>query len=100
MSDPLQVGTTPRFTALFAVNGTATNPTVVKFKYRTPAGVETELVYDTDVEVVRASTGNYYVELNLNVAGTWLVRWVSTGAVAAANEYPVRVEPSRFADPT
>jgi len=97
--DVYDIGDMPRFSAAFAVAGVATNPGAVKFKWRTPAGVETTYVYATDPEVVRASTGNYYVDLLLDEPGTWTIRWVSAGTCTSADEVRVRVETSAFTTP-
>jgi hypothetical protein len=76
-----------------------TDPTTIKFKYITPAGTETTLVYGTDAALVRSGTGVYYVDLLLDTAGTWMLRWVGTGAATAADEFSVRVEQTAFASP-
>lgn len=61
--------------------GTLTDPSGLTFTYRTPAGVETSLVYGTDAEVVKSSAGTYYVNLSLTASGRWAYKWVATGTV-------------------
>ena len=50
------------------------DPDVVTFTVTTPAGVSTDYVYDTDPEVFRAGTGDYYMEINLTAAASWYYR--------------------------
>lgn len=77
-----QVGDLARISAEFRnLAGTLTDPTTVSFKYRTPAGVETTFVYGTDPEVARASTGSYFVDLDLTEIGRWAYMWTATGTV-------------------
>lgn len=66
--------------------GIATDPAAITFTYTDPSGNATPLVYGVDAEVVRASTGIYYVDITTDEEGTWFWRWVSTGSGAAANE--------------
>jgi hypothetical protein len=66
--------------------GTATDPGTVTFTYTDPSGTATTLTYVTDAEVVKSSTGVYYVDVTANLEGTWFWRWVSTVSGAAADE--------------
>ena len=66
--------------------GTATDPTTLTFKIVTPAGVTTTYVYGTDAELVKASTGNYYVDYTTPTYGRFPYRWVATGNVTQATE--------------
>lgn len=53
-----------------------TDPTVsITFKLRSPCGVETSLVYMTDAEVQKDSTGNYSADIRPTEGGRWLYRW-------------------------
>jgi len=76
--------------------GTAVDPTAVNFMYRNPTGVIVVLVYGTDAAVVKSATGIYYVDVNANSAGTWWVRYESTGTGQAADEESFDVMPSEF----
>jgi hypothetical protein len=98
-TETYDLGDMPRFSAAFAVAGVATDPGVVKFKWLIPDGTESEYVFGADAEVVRAGAGNYYVDLILNVAGTWTLRWVSAGTCTSAEEFRLRVEASAFEQP-
>ena len=86
-----------RCSASFADSaGTATNPSAVIFQVRNPAGTTTSYTYGTDAEVVRPSTGSYYVDVNANLVGTWHYRFYSTGTGQAADEASFRVKDSYF----
>lgn len=92
-----QKGDLPRLTALFKNSaGTATDPTTVRFKYTTPAGATTTLVYGVDGALVKDSTGNYHVDLSLTAAGMWFYRWEGEGTVQSVQEGELTVEPSGF----
>lgn len=73
------------------------DPATVRFKFETPAGVETTYVYGTDAQLVKESTGVYYVELNANAAGRWTYRFESTGGFQTAGEESFTVRASVFA---
>ena len=77
-------------------DGTALDPTTVTGKYKTPAGVTTTYVYDTDAELVKDSTGNYHFDVNANAAGQWFYRFESTGTGQAAEEAAFTVEAGDF----
>ena len=74
----------------------AADPSAVVFTVRTPAGAETEYTYDTDVELVKESTGNYYVLVSVAEAGVYKYRFVGTGAVQASDDGEFTVEPRSF----
>lgn len=73
-----------------------TNPTTVTVKVEDPSGNESSYVYGTDSEVVRDSTGVYHIDITTDEVGTWVVRWVGTGAVAQVDEDPFFVKLSDF----
>lgn len=62
----------------------ATDPTTVTFIMREPDGVLTTYVYVTDAELVKLSTGNFYVDWPIAKPGRHTFRWIGTGSVAAA----------------
>lgn len=80
-AEPYLTGNQLRVSAAFANNaGTAADPSTVTYKYRKPGSTTvTSLVYGTDAEVVKDSTGNYHVDLELDTAGLWTDWWVTTG---------------------
>lgn len=74
-------------------NSNLYDPPVVKISYRTPDGTLTTLVYGTDAEVLKASTGTYTLQIHGNQVGTWYYRWFCDHAtVKAADEEKFYVE--------
>lgn len=76
--------------------GTVADPTSVFFKHRNPEGTITPLVYPTDAQLVKDSTGNYHVDIDANIAGTWHWRFYATGTGKTANEGNFTVGDSVF----
>lgn len=76
--------------------GTATDPGTVTVYYRPQGGTVTTLVYGVDGAVVKASTGNYYVDISANVAGIWHYSFRGTGSGQSADEHYFEVTPSNF----
>lgn len=72
--------------------GALTNPTTVTFSYENPNGTEVVVVYPTSI--VRPATGIYYLDVSLNVVGTWRYRMDGDGTVY---EGTVECVPSVFA---
>jgi hypothetical protein len=73
--------------------GTATDPAVVKFRFKAPsAATYTEYIYLTDAQLVKASTGNYYVDLDTTgEPGIWKFRFYSTGSGQAAEQKKFKI---------
>jgi hypothetical protein len=88
----VDLGDLPRATATFTVSGTAADPSVVKFSVLKPDGTLTTYVYLTDAQVVKTSTGIYYMNIDASQAGLWKVRAWSTGTGQAALESEFFVE--------
>ena len=99
MANLHDVGDLVRVTGTFTdADGNAQDPTVVKCDYTDPSGNTTELVYGTDEELVKSSTGVYYTDINADEAGLWTYRWYSTGTGQAADEGWFQVEEQRTAE--
>jgi hypothetical protein len=62
-----------------------------------PDDVETSYTYGTDAALVRAATGNYYVDVTPDIAGRWWFRCETTGPVSA-QEGDFLVQASAFVD--
>lgn len=62
---------------------TDVDPTTVTFQVLSPAGATTSYTYGTDAEVIRADTGDYYVDYVPDQSGRWFYRWASTGSGTA-----------------
>lgn len=73
--------------------GTATNPTTVTGKLRTPDGTETAPT------ATRDATGIYYFDVTFTVKGKWYGRLVGTGTLVAADEICIDVAASAFDTP-
>ena len=74
-----------RLTTTFANSaGTITDPTGVTFSVRKPDGTVTTYVYPTDAQLVKSTTGVYYVDFTITLAGRHVYRWVGTGALVTA----------------
>lgn len=92
------IGDVARVSATFTVGGTATDPTAITAKVQAPDLTETSYVYGV-ASVVRSSAGAYYLDIPCAAAGRYRVRWVGTGAAAAAEEASFTVRASNFASP-
>lgn len=79
------VGDRARVWGVFqSLAGVDTDPTTIVCKYQDPSGNETSVTYPTSI--VKSSTGRYYLDIDVDEAGTWYYRWNATGAVVAAGE--------------
>lgn len=67
-------------------DGVAADPSAITFRWRKPDGTRSSYVYGTDAELVKSSTGSYYVDLDLDQAGVWTYRFEGTGGDAKAAE--------------
>jgi hypothetical protein len=56
----------------------------------------TTLTYGTDAALVKDSTGNYHVDLDVTMGGKWWIKFYSTGSVKAAVEDFFLVRYSQF----
>lgn len=100
----VDVGDTVRFSVEFRdASDQLADPSAVTFRWKLPdasGGTEASYVYVTDAELVKSATGQYYVDLAISDdPGTWKWRWVGTGALGAADEGFVIVQPSEFDTP-
>lgn len=71
------------------------DPTGVVFRVRSPAGVTTSYVYETDEEVVRTGSGRYRIDVEAALPGLYFYRWEGTGVGQGVAEGGFRVEASR-----
>ena len=86
-----------------------TDPTQVDFYWitptdwastATPGPISGHLTYSTstgDPEIVRVSTGIYYVDLNATEEGRWRYKWSASGTVNGTFEGTYEVGESAFA---
>jgi len=89
-----------RLTTCFkdAATGNYVDPDTVEAQIINPRGDKITYTYGTDLELQKASTGNYFLDLTPNHGGRWFYRWVSTGSGAGAIEGNFNVQRSRFED--
>lgn len=66
--------------------GTVADPGTVSFSYTDPSGSVTSYTYLTDAQLVRQSTGVYYVDIPASLEGIYRWRWLSVGTGAASTE--------------
>lgn len=92
MAEIISVGDARTLYGEWDVDGTPTDPTVVTFTVRTPAGDSTDYIFGTDPEVVQDSTGRYHLDLLLDSPGLWTYRLVGTGAAAGTKDGSFYVE--------
>jgi hypothetical protein len=93
------IGNLVRVSVVFANSAdAAVDPDVVGVQVRNPAGTVTALAYGPDAEVVKASTGHYYLDVDADEPGEWLYRWYSMGTGQAAAEGAFTVEASVFTE--
>lgn len=90
------IGAVVQIATLFATDGVAVDPAVVKFSYKPVAlGTATTLVYGTDAALVKDSTGNYHVNLDTTAyGGVWNWRFFSTGTSQSSIESKFYVIPN------
>lgn len=67
------------------------DPTTITLTVRTPSGTSTSYTYAAGT-VLKHSTGVYYKEISLTERGVWLLSWIGTGGVIAAEDTAVQVE--------
>ncbi len=78
--------------------GAATDPTTVKISVVRPDGRQITYTYLADSAVVKDSTGNYHIDLDGSVPGTWIYWWHSEGTGQAADERTFIVEAAAARD--
>lgn len=87
------VGDQARISGAFTTAaGVAQDPTALTFKYTDPSGNVTTLVYNTDAALVKDSTGNYHVDIDIDERGRWFYRWIATGTGAGSEPGEFMVE--------
>lgn len=91
------VGQEVRFSVVFAVGSTDTDPTTITFKLLDPSGNSSSWVYgEAGTIVVKDSTGNYHADYILDEEGRFYYRFEGTGMVDAAAEHHAEVRDSKF----
>lgn len=75
------VNTEVRLEARFFDDSDAdTDPDTVTLTTRSPSGDAVTYTYQTDDELGRSNTGDFYCDVTPNMSGRWFWRWEATGA--------------------
>lgn len=99
MAQWFDIGDVARLSVAFTdEDAAAADPTAVVLTVKSPSGVTTTpTVTQEEDDDAAPVTGGYHADVPLTAAGTWLWRWVGTGAVVAATEGHINVRASNFA---
>jgi hypothetical protein len=75
-----ELDTLVRFSVVFTNTATeeVLDPGQITFWVEDPEGVEQDLIYGTDPEVVRTNIGQYYCDFTPRLAGKWVYKWQGT----------------------
>ena len=93
MANAYIIGNIIKVSAAFTVSGTATDPTTVTCRVKDPIGNTTVYTFAGGT-VTKDSTGNYHVNVTMDIAGNYYIRWEGTGTAAADAEETVMITPS------
>ncbi len=94
--DSFTSGDTIRLSVDFTVGTTLTDPTTVTFRMRDPNKVVTSFVFVTDPEVVQVATGQYRIDVQLDLPGEHFYRWEGGGPSApGAAESQIKITRSQ-----
>lgn len=83
------------FTFLEVETGLPEDPTTVTIITRTPGDVEASSVYGVG-DIVKTSTGVYYLDVLCAENGEWVARAVGTGDVYASTEVTWKIQKSNL----
>jgi len=91
------IGDARRLQATFKdITGTNTDPTTVTFSIKEPNSTAVDYIFGTDAEVVKSTSGVYYIDWICTKFGEHLFRWEGTGTVTAAEEGSFTVKKRSF----
>ena len=93
-------GDTIRFETVFEVNGTLTDPDIIRLKIKNPNQVITTTIYDANVEapgtIIKSGVGTYYLDLKVDLPGIWWARWEGSTPAPGVIEEGFRVVASNI----
>ncbi len=78
-------------------HGTLIDPSSLNVKIRNPSLVDTTYTYGVHAQVVRESTGIYYINIDTTgTTGTWRAKWTSTGTGQGVAETSLIVDATQI----
>ena len=77
-------------------DGDLANPTTLQCTVHEPDGTNTTFVWNTDTELVRESTGEFYIDWDADQSGLHKYRWQAGGTIVAAFGGSFNIRQSRF----
>ena len=83
-------------TQIKSIQGVLTDPTQLIFHIQEPDGTETSYTWGINSELVKASTGKFYVDWDADQAGIYKYRWQANGAIQAAYGGSFNIKESSF----
>lgn len=94
---PNRINSTLRLNATFSgANGALFDPDSLVAKVFSPSGQITAKTYGTDTQPVRASLGQFYVDVTPTEAGRWYIRWQAikgSDTIVLEDDFIVQVSP-------
>ena len=90
-----KIRVTVTFTDILNDSGVV-DPNTVYCSIRTPSNKTVTYENDVDTEVVKSSTGIYYIDVPLSTDGHWYIRWWgldADGAASASEEVQIECLP-------
>lgn len=97
VANTYDIGDVVRCRAIFTdSDSVAVDPAAVVFKFKAPGSAIVTYTYGVDGQILKTSTGNYYVDLTIATAGTYRYRFAATGSGASAGEKTFLVSESAF----
>ena len=84
-----------RISAGFGI-GFVHSPATVTLKIMNPSQAVTTYVFGSDPELRQNLEGRYFADVVLDAAGSWFIRWTSTGPHATNHEETITVEDTVF----
>ena len=86
MANTYFIGTTVRSQVTFKdTSGTLSDPTTVQVTYMDPTGAEFTKTLAAG-QVIKASTGVYYFDIDTNYSGNYQLRWLGGGSFNASGQ--------------
>lgn len=76
--------------------GVLADPTTLECIVREPDGTETTYVWGTDLELVKSSDGDFYVDWDASQAGQHKYRWQAGGTIVASFGGSFNIRQPRF----